>query len=184
MTLQAYKTILLLCSSSVHAHRPLLLCGLYPDLQGDEQLPQGTPVPDLRPRIETLERELRHARWQLQQYATPGRQPTSSDANTFALRVSLGLWLLLAGVSTLQCLKKRAISALGCLLISTAGSVVTLTTLVYVLIDYIKHRVLRIEAPRIRCHRCFTIFEVPRKAERASCPQCGTMNKVVKTTMA
>ena len=64
------------------------------------------------------------------------------------------------------------------LLFAIIGGGISLSTVIQDLILAMK-RAMGLGPPKLRCYRCLTIFEVQSGAANASCPQCGTVNKVV-----
>ena len=160
----------------------LLLAGLYPDPE-----PAAPHEPDLRPRLAALEAEVERYRVQAAQAdkakgsaSDSGTGWLLSNANhkafdTFSLRASLGLWLLLGLVAS----RGRPVSAATCSVFALIGSGVTLISLVGVLIKYVKRHVLGIVPPRIRCYKCLTPFEYEHcDAVVVACPHCGAKNGV------
>lgn len=147
---------------------------IYPD-------PRLPPIADSaaaeRRRVIELQRALTESQAALQQ-AQAGRPPRLAS-DTLGLRVSLGCWIALGGASALRFRAGKDMPSVVTLLVAGVGGVVTLVTLMQQLLEAVM-RFLGMGPPKIRCHRCYTIFEHPKTAAQVECPQCGAKNAVVQ----
>ena len=157
----------------------LLSANLYPD----PRLPSFVHDEERRAlasRVSQLERALEQSNAKLESTRTTPGKAARHASDTVNLRLSLILWALLGTFSAVRLRFGKAVPAGIALITALVGGSFTLFTLLQTLIDGLK-RTLGLGAPRLRCYRCMTVFEVPiRTANVAACPVCGTANQLIK----
>ena len=157
------------------------LAALGANLYPDPRLPPlatNDNERQLSGRVSQLERALEKSRGELASFR--GRKTSSNRVgDTVNLRLSLALWTLLGIFSVMRMRVGKAVPAGLTLLMAFVGGSFALISLLQTLVDTLK-RTLGLGPPKLRCYKCFTIFEVPSSSVGvAACPNCGTANQVV-----
>lgn len=160
-------------------------------LAANKLYPEPVPAfPEDMKRIMALETQLEETRAQLERArvrtAWPGEAKLAAKhpaAPAIALLSALGLtlWVSLGLIGTVRLHHGLAsVPAGACIALTLAGGLLSLVQLARVCVARVK-QLLGMDSPRpskLRCYRCRDIFDSAPGAPTATCPYCGTANKV------